>query len=318
VRVFISSTVYDLIDVRAELTECLREMGIAPVLSDDKLSDFRVQHDVNSIETCLVNVASCDEMILVLNQRYGPKLGAAGYEDISATHLEYRHAVKSGIPVRVFVRDRLDADYVIWKKNKHATAMELAWVSSKDHGLLELMEEHKKLHAKPASSNWYFPFTSPVDLKAAIKNHFEDRILPQRLVEAIQSNSFPVFDVDLDVTQETLGSLPGLKFKAVLTNIGGGPAFNCRIHWADDEPGAKRQIFSPGQSTSMCFVYALGRKHVGTEKALIVEYDSAIGVSVRDTFQIAGHVHGTTMFSGGTLKEREFRRCPPLEFKITD
>jgi len=70
-RVFISSSVYDLIDIRAELAEQLRAIGITPVLSDDKLSDFRVQHDVNSIETCLVNVDSCDEFLLILDQRMG-------------------------------------------------------------------------------------------------------------------------------------------------------------------------------------------------------------------------------------------------------
>jgi len=108
-RVFISSTVYDLIDIRAELAEKLRAIGITPVLSDDKLSDFCVQHDINSIETCLVNGESCDEFLLILDRRYGPTLEKFGYEEVSATHLEYQRAIEKKIPVRVYVRDRLQA-----------------------------------------------------------------------------------------------------------------------------------------------------------------------------------------------------------------
>lgn len=115
-RVFISSTVFDLIDVRAELGELCRSVGIIPVLSDDKLSDFRVQPDENSIQTCLTNVESCDEFVLILNRRYGPRLGKFGFDDISATDLEYRKAVDRKIPIHFYVRDRLDADYSIWKK----------------------------------------------------------------------------------------------------------------------------------------------------------------------------------------------------------
>src|ERR1700678_3077653 len=93
-KVFIGSTVFDLLDIRGELADFLRSIDIVPILSDDKLSDFVVQHDTNSIETCLVNVDSADEIILVLDERYGPRLGAYGFDDVSATHLEYRRALK--------------------------------------------------------------------------------------------------------------------------------------------------------------------------------------------------------------------------------
>lgn len=116
-RVFISSTCFDLIDVRAELAEQLKLIGITPILSDDKLSDFKVKPDVNSIETCLINVESCEEFILILDRRYGASLKDCGFDDFSATHLEYKRALENKIPVRVYVRDRLEADYSSWKRN---------------------------------------------------------------------------------------------------------------------------------------------------------------------------------------------------------
>jgi hypothetical protein len=159
-KVFISSTVYDLIDIRAELAEQLRAIGITPVLSDDKLSDFHVQHDVSSIETCLVNVESCDEFLLILDQRYGPTLEKFGYEKVSATHLEYQRAIEKGVPVWVYVRDRLEADFAIWKRNGRTSTLDFSWV--KDIGLFELLDEHARPQVGSIASNWYSTFTSSI------------------------------------------------------------------------------------------------------------------------------------------------------------
>src|SRR5260370_30298199 len=106
-RVFICSTCYDLLDIRAELEELFRTGGIVPILSDSMSSDFQVRPDQNSIETCLANVRSCDEFVIILSARYGPSLASAGFDDISATHLEYREAVVAGKSIRMYVREPL-------------------------------------------------------------------------------------------------------------------------------------------------------------------------------------------------------------------
>ena len=93
-KIFLSSTVYDLIDIRAEISESLRKIGFDVITSDEPTSGFVVATDANSIESCLRNLEQSDEVILILSQRYGPSLKNAGYDHISATHLEYRHAVK--------------------------------------------------------------------------------------------------------------------------------------------------------------------------------------------------------------------------------
>jgi len=266
-KVFISSTVYDLIDIRAELAEQLRAIGITPVLSDDKLSDFRVQHDVNSIETCLVNVESCDEFLLVLDQRYGPTLEKFGYDKVSATHLEYRRAIQKKMPVRVYVRDRFVADYIFWKnngltndtklswfpnwkRNGQTNDIKYSWVADKGIGLFKLFDEHAKLQADATTTNWYTPFTSSIDLKAAVTKYFEPRILPKRLVEAIQNNVFPLFDIKVEIIKH------GENFRVItanLTNISRVPAFNLNVYWesCEDEATFECSIFSLGRTLPM-------------------------------------------------------------------
>lgn len=313
-RVFISSTVYDLIDIRAELAEQLRAIGITPVLSDDKLSDFRVQHDVNSIETCLVNVESCNEFLLILDQRYGPTLEKCGYDNLSATHLEYQRAMEKKIPVRVYVRDRLEADFAIWKHNGRTSSVRLSWV--KDRGLFELLAQHGELEANSATSNWYSTFTSSIDLKAAITKHFEKRILPERLVEAIQNNVFPLFNIEVDAS--SFGSDIQFKFTTNITNISRVPAFNVDVYWEDNNKrGEKNLIFSPRQSIPLSFLWTVGSDNA-VKKFLIVEYESSIGISVCDRFCIDGRVGGNVIISGGRLVDRKFRRSAGVSLEIED
>lgn len=296
-RVFISSTVFDLIDIRAELAEQLRTIGITPILSDDKLSDFCVQHDVNSIETCLVNVDSCDEFLLILDQRYGPTLEKFNYGKVSATHLEYQRAIQKKIPVRVYVRDRLEADFAIWKRNGRTSSVNLSWVTdNKDMGLFELLDEHAKLKADSTTSNWYSTFTSSIDLKAAITKHFEKRVLPERLVEAIQNNVFPLFSIEVEASP--FGSNIQFKFIEILTNISRVPAFNFDVYWED-----------------------VGKKvdsSQAVEKFLIAEYESPIGISVRDRFCISGSNGSNVIVSGGRIVDRKFRRSEGVSLEIED
>jgi hypothetical protein len=315
-RVFISSTVYDLIDIRSELAEQLRSMSITPVLSDDKLSDFRVQHDVNSIETCLLNVESCDEVLLVLDKRYGPTLENCGYDKVSATHLEYRHAIEKKIPIHVYVRDRLEADFTIWRRNKKSNSVALSWISQKDIGLFELLDEHAKLHAKSTTSNWYFTFSNSIDLKASISKYFEKRILPERLAQAIQSNIFPLFDIKVETTP--FGNNLNFQFRVNISNISRVPAFNFHVYW--EEEGVKVEkdaIFSPGQSVLMTFLWSVNA-FKSVERFLIAEYESLIGISVRDRFSISGRINNGSYIFGGRLVDRKFRRSSSISLEIED
>src|SRR4051794_39883625 len=96
-KVFVSSTCHDLIDLRSEVKVMLEEIGFDALLSESDLdSAFVVSGDIdkNSIQECLDNVNSCDCLLLILSQRYGPTLGKYGYADVSATHLEYRELIR--------------------------------------------------------------------------------------------------------------------------------------------------------------------------------------------------------------------------------
>lgn len=179
VKVFVSSTVYDLIDVRAEIRALLEELGVEAVMSDYTGSGFRQVPDRNSIETCIAHVRTCDYVIMVLSQRYGPPLnGVLSYltEPLSPMHYEYRVAVESQKAVLFYARDRLIAECDIWRRSGRPDTtkkMKLNWTPKKGIGgwpnalsLFRLLDERSRLADK--SVNWVSPFSDSMQLKRAI------------------------------------------------------------------------------------------------------------------------------------------------------
>lgn len=316
-HVFVSSTIYDLLDIRAEIYTLLKALGISPVMSDEKLSEFNLKFDANSIETCLVNVERSDAVIVTLSQRYGPRLGKYGFEDISATHLEYRRAKELKKPIYFYVRDRLEAEYCAWKKNKRKDDFKRVWVE--DAGLFAFLEEHRQLRAK--ENNWFSIFTNSLDLKDAIRRNFEPRIRPQMVIDAIGQNRFPLFAVHQDMDWMPTGAIPSLKITVTITNVGGSPAFNFSPRWSDESTKVDPvSILAPNQHTTCLLLMNLA---MGNEikMDLLLEYDSVLGVSVCDTYEIYALVQGGrngTVIGGAKLKSRKFRNAPPLKITIED
>ncbi|MEO8427764.1 MAG: DUF4062 domain-containing protein [Verrucomicrobiota bacterium] len=187
-RVFISSTCYDLIDLRAELDVFFREAGVTPILSDSLTSEFKVKPDRNSINTCLANVRSCNAFVIVLSNRYGPSLAKAGFDDVSATQLEYREAVHRNLPIHMYVRDRLNGEYDTWRNNRENPKLKLAWCKDrKDWKIFHLLEEHQRLAQDKVQNNWHWSFRNSVEFKQRLAEDFKetfDRVTATRLIES--------------------------------------------------------------------------------------------------------------------------------------
>jgi hypothetical protein len=218
-KIFVSSTCFDLIDFRAEVYVFLKEAGLSPVMSDEMISEFEIFGDKNSIETCLINLRSCDTVVIILSQRYGPSLVKAGFADVSATHLEYLEAVKEKKNILMYVRDRLEADFNIYGRD--ARVDQLKWVKPEDVKLFDMVRQHKKL-ANDERNNWYWTFKSSVDVKASLAVQLKKSIAEVRLNDLIRSGNLPfvIIEADVDLTSKH----KGLHFKLTAENVGSNPA----------------------------------------------------------------------------------------------
>jgi hypothetical protein len=214
-KIFISSTCFDLLDLRAEIKEFIYSIGLTPILSDHSDTDFITFQDKNSIQTCLINLANSKVVVVILSQRYGPSLQPAGFTDHSATHLEYLEAVKSKIKTIVFVRDRLEADFLAYKKSGNAKVLQ--WIKEKDIKLFDIIEQHKKL-ANDDRNNWYWTFKNSIDLKQRLKIDLKTEIDANRLNQLIESGNCPL--LTLIATGHTIPNSKNIFVKLTIENLG--------------------------------------------------------------------------------------------------
>lgn len=113
-RVFISSTCYDLSEVRDSLVEFIRSFGFEPVLSDR--GDVFYHPDIHTHDSCLNEVGNCELLVLIIGGRFGGSYTADPSKSI--VNAEYFAAREKKIPVFTFVKRNVYSDHFVFSKNR--------------------------------------------------------------------------------------------------------------------------------------------------------------------------------------------------------
>lgn len=135
-RVFVSSTCYDLDIVRSELRPFILSCGYEPVMSE--YSDVLFDPRLHTHDSCAKEVVSADMVVLIIGSRFGgtavpaavanvdldavSQLSTSGTpfpkDKLSITQLEVLKAVEASVPVYAFVDERVLHDHLVYEKNK--------------------------------------------------------------------------------------------------------------------------------------------------------------------------------------------------------
>jgi len=114
-NIFVSSTCYDLSQIRADLFDFIVNLGHNPILSE--YSNFPVNPSKNTITNCIDAVKnSADIFILIIGNKYGNTINNGK----SITNSEFLAARNKGIPIYVFILKPVLNIIPIWKTNKNA------------------------------------------------------------------------------------------------------------------------------------------------------------------------------------------------------
>lgn len=153
--VLVSSTCYDLAQVRQDLKSFFESMGMIPIMSE--FSSFPVNPNLDAIENCLAGVKEkADIFVLVVGGRYGSETENGK----SVTNLEYLEAKVKGIPRYVFVQKPILTALSIWQKNRSGDFTGFV-DSSKLFEFVESLRDPKE--------NWVFPFESAQDIIVTLR-----------------------------------------------------------------------------------------------------------------------------------------------------
>ncbi|MDC3962530.1 DUF4062 domain-containing protein [Polyangium jinanense] len=284
-RIFISSTCYDLLDLRAEVELHLRGMGLTPILSDRPASEFETAGYKDSIETCLANVRTSDAFICILSQRYGPSLGAAGFKDVSATHLEYEEAKARGLPIYMYVRDRLLGEYSVWKKNggpSGSATVKFAWVPRDNERIFNFVHEHQALVSGSPDSNWLWAFKDSCELKERVSIDFRARSAPAMLRRLIEEGRIPILKIS---SRSSVRQAGAHVLSLLIKCVGQHAAFAPQISGHNGTQVGSLQDITP-ENPSAANV-AIPIQTSGPSRVEVkLEYETALGHAIEGSGQI--------------------------------
>ncbi|EID4333999.1 TPA: DUF4062 domain-containing protein [Vibrio parahaemolyticus] len=181
--VFVSSTCFDLAQIRSDIRDLIQTFGLEPVLSE--YDSFPVSPDADTISNCLRNVREkADIFVLIIGSRYGFQTDSGR----SITNLEYLEAKKKGIPIYVFVNADVMNILPLWKKNPTADFS----THVENEKVFEFVENVS--HFK---SNWVYKFHSSSEIKSALKQQ-----IPYLFMESLEARKkLKVNDIDLPTDQ---------------------------------------------------------------------------------------------------------------------
>lgn len=156
--VFVSSTCYDLAQIRLDLKRFIEGMGYEAVISES--SSFPVNPQATAVENCLSAVRDrADIFVLVIGARYGSKQPNGR----SITNLEFLEARTKGVPVYVFVAKEIIHNLSFWRKNPDADFSSLV----DDPRLFSFVEE-----LRSASGLWMYDFDEVANIVDTLRKQW--------------------------------------------------------------------------------------------------------------------------------------------------
>jgi hypothetical protein len=207
-RVFVSSTCYDLSVIRSQLRIFIQNLGHEPFMSD--YSDLLYDPRTHTHTSCVDEVGSADVVVLIIGSRFGGKVvpdALAGLdfenlkkesrsietlkkqENLSITQLEILKAVQSDIPIYTFIDAGVMHDHSLYEKNKDKPIIEEIIFPSieKPHTALFIFEFINFLRHR-IKGNSVHPFSKLQDIEDILKRQWSS--LFQRLVQEQRNKAF--------------------------------------------------------------------------------------------------------------------------------
>ncbi len=135
-RVFLSSTYYDLRQIRADLERFIREQGYEPVLNE--LGNIPYGKEERLEEYCYKEIGGIDILVSVIGGRFG---SSSQHGDKSISQMELKTAIELNKQVYIFIDKNVYQEYQFYLNNKKTKDVKYKFADNvKIHEFIEFVE----------------------------------------------------------------------------------------------------------------------------------------------------------------------------------
>ena len=161
-RVFVSSTYYDLRQVREDIERLINELGYEPVLNEK--GDIPYGKEDKLEEYAYREIDLCDILISIIGGRYGTE--SQHDPDFSISQTELKRALERGVQVFIFIERNVNAEYSTYQLNKGKEDVRYRFVDNVR--VYEFIEQLQKL----PKNNSIATFDTAADITAYLKDQW--------------------------------------------------------------------------------------------------------------------------------------------------
>ena len=161
-RVFVSSTFYDLRQVREDLDRFISELGYEAILHE--AGDIAYGKDSPPEGYVHREIEMCDILVCVIGGRYGTE--SQEQPGSSITQLELKTAIENQVQVFIFIEQGVHSEYGTYSINKETDGIKYRFVD--DHRVYEFIESVYNL----PRNNPIAPFQTAADIVEFLRNQW--------------------------------------------------------------------------------------------------------------------------------------------------
>ncbi|RUT71972.1 DUF4062 domain-containing protein [Flavobacterium cupreum] len=169
-RIFISSTCYDLSQIRDNLSEFITSCNYETVLSER--GDIFYHPDLHTHECCVNEIENCNMFILVIGGRFGGNYISDPKKSI--TNAEYEAARVKNLPVFTFIKREVYEDHRLYQKNKDNQDIidKIIFPSIENQKHAKKIFEFINTVRLSSVNNGFFPFEFAREIELSLKKQW--------------------------------------------------------------------------------------------------------------------------------------------------
>ncbi|MCW7509761.1 DUF4062 domain-containing protein [Leptospira levettii] len=311
-NIFISSTILDLIDLRAEIFHHLTQYGFSVRMSEIDVSDFEIFSEKSAIETCLENLRRSDFVIFILDKRYGSIVEKPGFPNISVTHLEYIEAKANQKPILFYIRDKTYSEYKIFKLNPNL--YKYNWIAENEVGIFRLIEFHSD-NSNKEDNNWIIPFQNSVDIKFSIEKKLKIPYLKNNLAKKIAEGEIPILNAKMITTIQN----DNVVLTSEFTNTSNYTIFLKNFGYKNELDPIDNELIPPKEKKQISQIWSKPQIGQNPSSTIIVEYSTYEGILIKLEYRTIAKYNGLSgIVYGIELISRKIKLDKPIKMDLDD
>lgn len=159
-RIFISSTIRDLLHLRDAIRDTIVEIGYAPIMSEHDGVGWLPE--ISATESCYLTASECEFAVLVIGKKYNEDV-----DGLSVTHKEFRSLRKHRIHHITLIEKETLAFKKVYDENGGVGGLAFPGLDAPE----KTFNFIKEVINSPVN-NGFIGFEHTSDVRRALKNHF--------------------------------------------------------------------------------------------------------------------------------------------------